>query len=545
MGIAAGAWAQTTAPAGMPGSAEGRVPAAGEEKITLVTPTADKETQTVTLPAAFWNQQMRSALEVALCGRPSDFLHETVLSVTTTQDLLIHAMRDVGFHDADAWVANVRDFPRIRGDRMLILLTVERGRTLETFALDELFTFRGWNVSVGPYGWMFKGDPEHARPTTAPSKDPITGQPLTDAGKILRDDPQIAVKLMSIQHVSQSFADHPLAYDDWVFPMMDLYRNTKVLPQEVFDSNGSVPVTMRIRKVTEEEFLQGVATVWHDAAFKQYLLKQVPIAKQIDADKAALWTLLEELHKLPREQVLSSPVFAKVAVKAAEVEKGYAALDAAWATWAADHASFDPRSEDLETLKQEAKLWKEHGTLMKERAAQLAIAEEAAEARRNFAADNGASPEARKLRGTELAARSAALLAQIKQPRDKWTFELQHLDADDPREFWVKAVRLQAALLEAQQAAGTAGLAYGEALEGTKAGAELGKLQADYARAQLRVTVAQLELELADTQFELSKREGIENDPDVPGLKAKAATLEAQLNDARAATQPASQPARP
>ncbi len=520
------------APAPAPGSAP-----APQEKITLLKPQVDKDAATVTLPAAFWNQQMRSAIEVALCGRPSDFLHETILSVTTTQDLLTAALRDAGFHDADAWVASVRDFPRIRGDRMLMLLTFERNHVVDTFALDELLAFHGWNVSAGPYGWMFKGDPEHSRPTTAPSKDPITGDPLTDAGKILRDDPQVAVKLQAIQHVSQSFADSPLAYDDWVFPMMDLYRNTMVLPQEVFDSNGAVPVTLRIRKVTEEQFLQAVALVWHDAAFRDYITAQLPTARQIDTDKKELWDLVVQLKKLPRESATDSPVFGKLAAKAAQVEKGYAALDSAWASWAADHATFDPRSENLDELKQEAKLWKEHGLLMKERAAQLAIAEQAAADQHEHAS---ASPEdLRKLRGREVAARSAALLAEIKQPLDRWNDELQHLAPDDPREFWVKGIHLQVELLNAQQESGESGIAYGKALEAGDTGAAIAPLQSRWARVQLRVTIANLETQLADTAFELSKREGIDNDPDVPALKAKQADLQSRLTAARAATQPA------
>jgi hypothetical protein len=512
---------------------------AAPEKITLIAPAVDKDTATVTLPAAFWNQQMRSAIEVALCGRPSDFLHETILSVTTTQDLLTAALRDAGFHDADAWVASVHDFPRIRGDRMLILLTFERNHVVETFALDELLAFHNWNISAGPYGWMFKGDPEHSRPTTAPAKDPLTGEPLTDAGKILRDDPQIAVKLQAIQHVSQSFADSPLAYDDWVFPMMDLYRNTSVLPQAVFDSNGAVPVTLRIRKVTEEQFLEGVAAVWHDAAFRDYLAAQLPIARQIDTDKNTLWGLVAQLKKLPRESVTEAPLFGKVAATAAQVEKGYAALDSAWASWAADHAAFDAKSADFGLLKREAKLWKEHGLLMKERAAQLAIAEQAALNQRDRAAANAPPDELRKIRGAEIAARSAALLAEIKQPLDKWTDELQHLAPDDPREFWVKGIRLQVELLNAQKESGESGIAYGKALEAAAAPAAIAPLQSRWARAQLSVSIASLQVQLADNAFELSKREGIDNDPDIPALKARQADLESRLTAARAATQPA------
>jgi hypothetical protein len=521
------AWSQATQP---------RVPLAAEDKIVLTKPEVDKDQQTVTIPAAFWNQQMRGPVEVALCGRPSDFLHETILSVTATQDMLIKAMRDAGFHDADAWVSSVRDFPRIRGDKALLLVTVEHDHTIQTFSLDELLTFYKWNVPIGPYGWMFKGDPEHQRPATAPSKDPVTGEPLTDAGKILRDDPQVALQFQGLQHTSQSFIDLPLAYDDWCFPMMDYWRNTTVLPQAVFDSNGTMPVTLRIEKVNEEQYLQRAAAVWHDAAFKQYMLQQIPVARQIDADKKILWDLVQRLKALPAEDASNSEVFAQAAMKAAEVEKGYAALDAAWSSWAADHAQFDPKDEDIDELRQQAKLWKEHGELMKERASQLATAEEAAYVLHGLQGKPDPNGEKPQLRGQEISARSAALIAEIKQPLDKWTFEQKRLDPGDPRTDWVNGIRLQLALLHAEQVSGDAGVAYGKALE-TGTGDRVA-LESRWAQAQVAVTIAQLQVQLADVAFELSKREGIDNDPDVPSLKARQAQLQARLREAQAATQP-------
>ncbi len=527
----------------MPAATQPRMPIAAEDKITLVRPTVDKETSTVTLPAAFWNQQLRSVVEVALCGRPSDFLHETILSVTTTQDLLMAALREVGCHDADAWVSSVQDFPRIRGDRLLILLTFEHNGVVDTYAMDELLAFHGWNTPVGPYGWMFKGDPEHVRPEIAPTRDPITHELLSDAGKILRDDPQIAVKIQGIQHISQSFADSPLAYDEWTFPMMDIYRNTRVIPQAVYDSNGKVPVTLRIEKVNEEQFLEGIIRVWHDQAFTAYAAKQLPVARQIDLNKAELWKDVVALKQLPKESARDSDIFAHLSVKAAEVAEGYATLDAAWSSWAADHAAFDPQDEDLAILQQEAKLWKEHGQLMEERARQLATAEEALFEERTISVKPDADREAlRKARGMEIAARSAALLADIKQPLDRWSFELKNLDPADPREFMVKGIQYRVALLESQQRAGRIGIAYGKALEA--GGAEAAKLQNEWATEQLGVSIAQLQLDLLNTRFEISKREGIDNDPDMPQLKADEARLMGRLEAARAATQPATAPAK-
>ena len=120
-----------------------------------------------------------------------------------------------------------------------------------------------------------------------------------DATQILRDDPQIAVAFKGLQNVSQSFADHPLAYEDWVYPMRKLGRNYAVLPDKVYDSNGAIPVTVVFQKVTEEEFLRESARVWHDAAYRDYMLKQVPTAQQIDKDKAAYWGLWQEGRTRP------------------------------------------------------------------------------------------------------------------------------------------------------------------------------------------------------------------------------------------------------
>ena len=102
---------------------------------------------------------MTSWVEVAICGRPSDFLHETIVCVTTTKAILMQALHDIGCHDADEWVNSIQDFPKIRGDRLLITLEVTRNGKTETYSLDELLTYEGWNISTGPYGWMFKGNP--------------------------------------------------------------------------------------------------------------------------------------------------------------------------------------------------------------------------------------------------------------------------------------------------------------------------------------------------------------------------------------------------
>src|SRR5437763_1923849 len=45
-----------------------------EPEVKIVKPVVDKAAGTVTLPAMFWNSHSADWIEVALCGKPSDFL---------------------------------------------------------------------------------------------------------------------------------------------------------------------------------------------------------------------------------------------------------------------------------------------------------------------------------------------------------------------------------------------------------------------------------------------------------------------------------------
>src|SRR5262249_20791476 len=134
-----------------------------------------------------------------------------------------------------------------------------------------------------------------------------------------------------------------------------------------------------------EEFLAAAAGVWHDAAYAKYIKEQIPIARQIDADKADLEKLVPQLREMikkgtPHEDIRASDVFAQVSLTTAKIEKGYAALDAAWAVWAADHPVYETRPGDdrlLDELKAQTKLWREHMVDWKDRAADLADAEAA------------------------------------------------------------------------------------------------------------------------------------------------------------------------
>ena len=96
------------------------------DEIKIVVPTVNKASATVSLPAAFWNTHEADWIETALSGRPSNFLHETLLAATTTRTLLENALRDSGCRDGDAWVDSINDFPRLRGDQLLLTLSFAR-----------------------------------------------------------------------------------------------------------------------------------------------------------------------------------------------------------------------------------------------------------------------------------------------------------------------------------------------------------------------------------------------------------------------------------
>ncbi len=460
-----------TMPRDVPGPGDGVVKHA-DAPIRIVRPVVDKAKGEIRVAGAFWNQHMTSWVEVAMCGRPSDFLHETIVCVTTTKAILMQALREVGCHDADAWVAGVEDFPKIRGDRLMIELEVTRGGKAEMYSLDELLEYEGWGVAAGPYGWMFKGSPGegNSKLKTQNAKPDEEGGGGTDRTLIVRDDPQVALVLKGIQHFSQSFAEHPLAYDDWIYPMMRYGRNYHLLPAAVFDSNGDVAVQVVIRKVTEEELLRASAGVWHDEAFRAYMLKQLPVAKEIDREKAELWGLLPLVKRLSdapagkRDGLKEAAAFGRASVLGAEIEKGYAELDAAWGTWASEHAVFETTdAKEVAELKAETSQWKEHMVLRRTRAEQLAVAAEAAMEEKRL--ESGSDPDRvklRQLRGVEIAALAAAMLAESEQSLEYWKAQQAKLDRkSDPRAEWITHIDLQVELAEAKAAAGVSGEAYG------------------------------------------------------------------------------------
>lgn len=536
--------------------------AQAEAAFKVLEPAVDKAAGTVSIPAAFWNQHMTDWVEVGVCGRPSDFLHETIVAISTTKAKMIAGLRRVGCRDADFWVDNVVDFPRVRGDRVLVLMEVTFQGKKEIFPLDELLAYRNWGVSVGPFGWMFKGEPDREE-----RQQPAASRPaLSPRQQILRDDPQVAVQFKGIQNASQSYIDHPLCYDTWIYPVVRYQRNYAVRPRnftvpatstdgkedapavslakfwaKIYDSNGEVPVTMTVKKVTEVEFIETMAKHWHEARFADYILAQLPSAKRLDTDKAELEKLIPELRRQaatgkPREDIQESELFAKIALLTARVEKEYAALDAAWVSWSAKHVVFQaPHDAALTALREQARLWEEHMVDWKQRAAYYAAAEDARYRLR--AAKAAGDPAAiRQLRGAELEARSRGLLLENKHPLVYWLYEFGRLTPDETRVDWVRNIKAQLALARAKEALGKTGIELATRMQ--ERDADVKPLQAQYERAVAQMTLCDLQVELSDVLFEISKRESIQDDTDLPGFIKRREALQKQIKTLAAATQP-------
>ena len=536
--------------------------------IKIVTPTVDKAAAKIFLPGAFWDLHQAGWLDVAFCGRPSDFLHETVLCSTTTRALIEQSLRDIGCHDGDAWTDSARDFRNIRGDRLLITVQFTLDGKPQNYALDEPMTLQtddiSWGGALGlPWGFMFKGDPDHSRtaalqaaPATSPETAVTAPADSDDAGKILLDDPQIALNFKGIQSASQSFADHPLAMDDWPVDTLRCGRNYAVLAKKVFDSNGDIPVTITMQKVTEEQLLNEDAKLWHDSAQRDYMLARLPIAQQIDQDKNAYWDARQQWQKLESQPVQirdakqEKDFSARLDMLSAQIGARYAALDRDWAVWNVDHSTFPgAEPEAVPAIKKQAANWKEHMTLLAEEADDLAAAEKAAFEQEQIESGGGditlsaTVQKLAQLRGAEIEGRSKALAARNKQDRERWQEELARLNPKtDPRDVWVNQVHLHVALADARQTASAAGIAYGEALEAPPASPpaasqpDIASLQKSYAAAAIQVSLIQTRLDLAGVDFEISKRKDMPEDLDLPDLKKQHDALTqkiAQLESAK------------
>jgi hypothetical protein len=487
--------------------------------VLLAAPKINKQKHEFTIPAAFWNEHLTDWLDVAICGRPSNFLHETVLSVQTTRHILKRAFRAIGYHSATRWSPDLADFGFIRGQPVLILVRFKWHGKSQTFLLDELIEFRAWHVSVGPFGWLYLGthDPYHVAAAAGPV--PKAGQRV-DPADILADDPQAAMQFRGIQHASQSLLDFPLCFDNWIYPNIRYHRNSAVLSMNVFNSNGKVPATLTVRRVSEVQYLQAVEKYWHNPGFAAYAAGQLPVARSIDSARRRLWQLVNVKHLGWTNWRTERCV--------AQLQADYAGLQAAWVAWDVAHARF--RAADNLTAAQvrgQAKLFLSH---LRQTAASdhhLWLATKAFDQLHKLDQKRTASDAVKiqQLRAEELAERSRALLDSNAQDLQFWQRKLRRLKPDDPRKIWVRDVHMQYQLAEAQQAMGTSGLAYAAAM---KAG-NSEKPQHQYLAAILRVALARQNVQLVNVEFHITNDEGFASAKHIAALKLREHEIQKQI----------------
>lgn len=481
-------------------------PAANITNETLATITRNARGHSFTLPAAFWNEHLANWLDVALCGRPSNFLHETVLSIVATRTMLMRNMQRIGFHPAMQWAPNLKDFTVNRGDPVLILVRFKLHGKMQTWPLEELITLRGWHVAIGPFGWLYLGNP-------SPFKLPATllaahsGQSVP-ADSILMDDPQMAMQFRGLRHESQSLLNFPLSADNWVYPNIRYHRDISRVPQAVFDSNGRVKVTLKFKRVSEVQYLKAVAAVWKDQAFARYIRGYLPLAQRIDKARESLWKAWHVQHK-------NWKTSGTIALDQAELARCYAALDAAWIDWDVKHAHFAASSGKSATqIKQQAILFDSHLDQKRSQYHQLLMASRChASLTRIKHLPPAANPKAaaarkkqiRTLQAGELAAQSRALLDGNLQHLNFWQMKQHHIKPTDPRKNWLADIAANLALATARRTLGHTGLQYADALahnHGTI------KLQKAYIAAILTVSLRQRQVALVQVDFRIAEDKG-------------------------------------
>lgn len=492
---------------------------ANRDSITLATPVINAQKHEFKIPAAFWNEHLTDWLDVALCGRPSNFLHETVLSIQTTRHIMKQAFTAIGYHSATKWSPNLTDFGTIRGEPVLILVRFKTHGKEQTFLLDELIEFRAWHISIGPFGWLYLGthDPYQV---AAVGALPQGGQSV-DSADILRDDPQVAMQFRGIQHASQSLLNFPLCFDNWIYPNIRYHRNSAVLPMKVFNSNGKVPATLIFRRVSEAQYLAAAIKYWHDPRMATRIQKLMPVAKTIDSTRRRLWVLVHQKHWPWTHWRVERCV--------AQLQYEYSRLQSAWVAWDVAHAQF--RAANNLTARQvaaQAKLFSAHLRQVQAGDHQLWLATQALDKLRALGKSPPAnmSAMARRLRSEELAARSRALLDSNKQDELFWGNKKRGLKPDDPRKIWIQDVMAQYALAQARKTMGECGLAYAAAMKSGHAA----MAQRQYLAAILKVSLAHEKLALVNVDFHIINDQGFASAKHIQALQKEKATIQERID---------------
>lgn len=491
--------------------------------IRLVGPAFIPKSHAFSIPAAFWNEHLCNWLDVAVCGRPSNFLHETVLSIPTTRTILRGAMKKIGFLSATKWAPNFKLFGQIRGQPVLILAKFMLHGKMQIFPLDELIRFNGWSRSAGPLGWIYLGTPGIYQ-LPAKLHDSKPGQRVTPR-TILFNDPQIAMNFRGIRSQSQALLDHSLCTDNWIYPDIRFYRNTRLVPMSIFNSNGKVPVHLIFRKVSEAGLLRAVLKYWHGSSIKPVVRQMMPVAVAIDRARRTLWQAVSHNQKVWQ----TSP---RVRLEAARLQYGYARITYAFVRWSAKHGSFSAtQSHSLKQIQTQAQNFLQH---LKENVAadQAWINYRQAELAMSKLGRSQAG-QRRAIMAAEIAARSNYLKFSNLQYLKYWKIKYEGIAPHDPRHLWIAMIKAEYHCTGARNYEAMCGIAYAASMK-----QNMPKVMAAAARRyELSLLASRADHEAIralQVEFQISNDKGFSSKAHIARLEAEKLQIQNEIKRVQA-----------
>ncbi len=242
----------------------------------------DPAAREVSLPFVFIDPAQ--AIEVFACG-PGGPTHETVILFTASGGDLAAALASIGCRDETAWqAASPQDFTLTQADRVLVLLRWDRDGEQFEAAAEDLIWRTGEDLPELLHGFSFAG-----RKITAgdPPRTRVSDSVEITVGGTGR---QSAVTSLLVHPTALSFlADHVSALE------LNPRFGDEVRHMAAHRRGG----TMVMRFVTESELLAyRLARTPPIPGLDQVLRAQEPLARAIDADKAAYAARCKELEAL-------------------------------------------------------------------------------------------------------------------------------------------------------------------------------------------------------------------------------------------------------
>jgi hypothetical protein len=425
-------------------------------------------------------------------------------------------MKKIGFYPATDWAPDFKTFGEVRGQPVLILVRFPLAGKSQTFLLDELIRFNGWSRSAGPLGWLYLGTPGVYQ-LPASLRDAQPGQRVTPRA-VLYNDPQIAMNFRGIRSQSQALLDHSLCTDNWIYPDIRLYRNNRIVPMSIFNSNGKTPATIIFRRVSEAGLMKAVIRYWHASSMRQLAVKMLPLAERMDRWRRDLWS---RVNGHPQAWRTSTAV----RLDAAELQHGYAILTDTFIHWSEQRSRFSATgSRNLAAIKLQAKRFMEHlDDVVKATGAWVRYAQAKARAARTT------SPTARKkILALEMVSRSRFMLHSNRQYLRYWRLKYHAISPTDPRHLWIKMIRAQYAGAAARNREATLGIAYGKAMATGDAQATR-KASEAYEQALINAHIRALQILELQYEFRLSNDKGFVSKKHIAMLKASQKRLETEI----------------